>query len=213
MEAFEDGQDTALKASHPPTVSLPLSWPGRRTRARSWRAPAVLVEEDRFCLVRCSFRLVSWACPGRRNHGSEECSPSWWGALSMVGPLDSRTPPCHSPARSRGRRKATTRTWAGSAPGRRVVRAPPTGGGALHQHYWPPVSQAAPPSALAADDTVGPDSRAPGAGSILCVGWTIPHRLAVCWGPLRVPGGHGRTAPRYVPAPLGRRSPGGGAWT
>lgn len=97
----------------------------------------------------------------------------------MVGPLDSRAPPCHSPARSRGLHKATTRTLAGSAPGRRVVRAPPTGGGALHQHYLPPCPGLAPPSALAADDTLGPDNRAPSIGSILCMGSTTPHRFAV----------------------------------
>lgn len=55
----------------------------------------------------------------------------------------------------------------------------PLGGGALHQHYLPPCPGLARPSALAADGTVGPDNRAPNAGSILCMGSTTPHRFAV----------------------------------
>lgn len=129
----------------------------------------------------------------------------------MVGPLDSRAPPCHSPARSRGLHKATTRTWAGSAPGRRVVRAPPTGGGALHQHYLPPCPGLAPPSALAADGAVGPDSRAPSAGSTLCMGSTTPHRFAVCWGLLRAAQGATVERPHVMYLPLWGGAPQGEA--
>lgn len=64
---------------------------------------------------------------------------------------------------------------------------------------------------MAADGTVGPDSRAPSAGSILCMGWTIPHRLAVCWGPLRASQGATVERPHvmYSPDRGGAPRPGG----
>nr|CRY93600.1 hypothetical protein [uncultured prokaryote] len=129
------------------------------------------------------------------------------GALGFKDPtlLFSRSEPGTSQGYHPHMGRERPRSACGTGPAHWGRRSPPT--------LLAPCSRAAPPSALAADDTVGPDSRAPSAGSILCMGSTTPHRLAVCWGPLRVPGGHGRTAPRYVPAPLGRRSPGGGAWT
>lgn len=129
-----------IKDSHNPCSPLlvggkgptPPSWGGSCLRGRGYRVLG----------LSRSFRPLA----------EEPIHPLGGGLRAWWGPWF-RAPPCHSPARSRGRHKATTLTLAGCAPGRIVVRAPPTRA-AHSSNITCPQLPGAPPSALAADDSL-----------------------------------------------------------
>lgn len=172
------------RGSHPPTLSLPPAC-RREGPGPAPGGPLLSCEKGTgfvlFCAPLGSFLglvPVSALSAGGEFHPPGGGLRAWRGPwIQEPRPADlppgagdvTRLPPAHGPG------TPPVGVWYGPRPL----------GAALSTNITCPLLPGAPPSALAADGTVGPDSRAPDAGSILCMGSTTPHRYAVCWGPLR----------------------------